>query len=69
MSGSCSIYVFFYAVFYFVTKLDIQDFVPGLLYFGYTFIMVLSFWLLTGTVGFYATYLFIRHIYAAVKID
>lgn len=69
MSGSCSIYVFFYAVFYFITKLDIQDFVPGLLYFGYTFIMVLSFWLLTGTVGFYATYLFIRHIYAAVKID
>ncbi|XP_074635255.1 transmembrane 9 superfamily member 4-like isoform X1 [Acropora palmata] len=69
MSGSCSIYVFFYAVFYFVTKLEIEDFVPGLLYFGYTCIMVLSFWLLTGTVGFYATYIFIRHIYAAVKID
>lgn len=69
MSGSCSIYVFFYAIFYFVTKLEIEDFVPGLLYFGYTCIMVLSFWLLTGTVGFYATYLFIRHIYAAVKID
>ncbi|XP_068677875.1 transmembrane 9 superfamily member 4-like [Montipora foliosa] len=69
MSGSCSIYVFFYAIFYFVTKLEIEDFVPGLLYFGYTCIMVLSFWLLTGTVGFYATYIFIRHIYAAVKID
>ncbi|KAL9981382.1 hypothetical protein ACROYT_G010080 [Oculina patagonica] len=69
MSGSCSIYVFFYAIFYFITKLEIEDFVPGLLYFGYTCIMVLSFWLLTGTVGFYATYLFIRHIYAAVKID
>lgn len=50
-------------------QLEIEDFVPGLLYFGYTCIMVLSFWLLTGTVGFYATYIFIRHIYAAVKID
>ncbi|KAM7443026.1 Transmembrane 9 superfamily member 4 [Porites harrisoni] len=68
-SGSCSIYVFLYAVFYFVTKLEIQDFIPGLLYFGYTVIMVLSFWLLTGSIGFYATYIFIRHIYAAVKID
>lgn len=31
--------------------------------------MVLSFWLLTGTIGFYAAYMFIRKIYAAVKID
>lgn len=69
MSGSCSIYVFLYAIFYYITKLNIVDFVPGLLYFGYTLIMVFSFWLLTGTIGFYATYTFVRHIYAAVKID
>uniref|UniRef100_A0A3P8NY85 Transmembrane 9 superfamily member n=1 Tax=Astatotilapia calliptera TaxID=8154 RepID=A0A3P8NY85_ASTCA len=44
-------------------------FIPSLLYFGYTALMVLSFWLLTGTIGFYAAYMFIRKIYAAVKID
>ncbi|XP_031558283.1 transmembrane 9 superfamily member 4-like [Actinia tenebrosa] len=69
MSGSCSFYVFLYAVFYFVTKLQIVDFIPALLYFGYTLIMVFSFWLLTGTIGFYSTYFFVRHIYSAVKID
>ena len=31
--------------------------------------MVFTFWLLTGTIGFYATYYFIRKIYGAVKID
>ncbi|XP_028515708.1 transmembrane 9 superfamily member 4 [Exaiptasia diaphana] len=69
MSSSCSFYVFLYAVFYFVTKLKIVDFIPALLYFGYTVIMVFTFWLLTGTIGFYSTYFFIRHIYSAVKID
>ena len=32
-------------------------------------IMVATFWLLTGTIGFYAAYTFIRKIYGAVKID
>lgn len=52
-----------------VSQLDIVEFVPSLLYFGYTALMVLTFWLLTGTIGFYAAYMFIRKIYAAVKID
>ncbi|XP_016417510.1 transmembrane 9 superfamily member 4-like [Sinocyclocheilus rhinocerous] len=69
VSGGSAFYVLVYAVFYFVNKLDIVEFIPSLLYFGYTTLMVLSFWLLTGTVGFYAAYVFIRKIYAAVKID
>uniref|UniRef100_A0A3P8UYF9 Transmembrane 9 superfamily member n=1 Tax=Cynoglossus semilaevis TaxID=244447 RepID=A0A3P8UYF9_CYNSE len=66
---SSAFYVLIYAVFYFANKLDIVEFIPSLLYFGYTTLMVLSFWLLTGTIGFYAAYMFIRKIYAAVKID
>uniref|UniRef100_A0AAY5EK71 Transmembrane 9 superfamily member n=1 Tax=Electrophorus electricus TaxID=8005 RepID=A0AAY5EK71_ELEEL len=69
VSGGSAFYVLVYAVFYFVNKLDIVEFIPSLLYFGYTALMVLSFWLLTGTIGFYAAYMFIRKIYAAVKID
>lgn len=53
----------------FAPQLDIVEFIPSLLYFGYTALMVLSFWLLTGTIGFYAAYMFVRKIYAAVKID
>uniref|UniRef100_A0A673BG51 Transmembrane 9 superfamily member n=1 Tax=Sphaeramia orbicularis TaxID=375764 RepID=A0A673BG51_9TELE len=69
VSGGSAFYVLIYAVFYFVNKLDIVEFIPSLLYFGYTALMVLSFWLLTGTIGFYAAYMFIRKIYAAVKIE
>lgn len=56
-------------VFLVLFQLDIVEFIPSLLYFGYTALMVLSFWLLTGTIGFYAAYMFVRKIYAAVKID
>lgn len=52
-----------------MTKLEITELIPTLLYFGYTGLMVLTFWLLTGTIGFFAAYAFIRKIYAAVKID
>uniref|UniRef100_A0A8C0JUQ0 Transmembrane 9 superfamily member n=1 Tax=Canis lupus dingo TaxID=286419 RepID=A0A8C0JUQ0_CANLU len=69
VSGGSAFYVLVYAIFYFVNKLDIVEFIPSLLYFGYTALMVLSFWLLTGTIGFYAAYMFVRKIYAAVKID
>ncbi|KAJ9600211.1 hypothetical protein L9F63_009493 [Diploptera punctata] len=69
VSGGSAVYVFAYSVFYFATKLEITEFIPTLLYFGYTAIMVLTFWLLTGTIGFFAAYAFVRKIYAAVKID
>ncbi|KAG7170764.1 transmembrane 9 superfamily member 4-like [Homarus americanus] len=68
-SGGSAVYVAAYSIFYLTTKLEITEFVPLLLYFGYTTIMVMTFWLLTGTIGFYAAYIFIRNIYGAVKID
>jgi len=69
VSGGSAIYVLLYSVFYFYTKLDIDEFVPTLVYFSYTIMMVVTFWLLTGTIGFYAAFFFIRKIYASVKID
>jgi transmembrane 9 superfamily protein 2/4 len=50
-------------------QLEITEFVSTLLYFGYTFIIVFTFWILTGTIGFFAAYWFIRRIYGAIKID
>ena len=50
-------------------QLEITEFIPTLLYFGYTSLMVFTFWILTGTIGFYAAYFFIRKIYGAIKID
>jgi len=68
-SGGSALYMLFYAVFYFHTRLEITEFIPTLLYFSYTGLMVLTFWLLTATIGFYAAYMFLNKIYAAVKID
>ncbi|XP_010552093.1 PREDICTED: transmembrane 9 superfamily member 9-like [Tarenaya hassleriana] len=68
-AGSSALYLFVYAAFYFFTKLEITKFVSGLLYFGYMLIASYGFFVLTGTIGFYACFWFTRLIYSSVKID
>ncbi|MCO5605099.1 hypothetical protein L7F22_059278 [Adiantum nelumboides] len=68
-SGSSALYLFLYAAFYYFTKLEITKLVSGMLYFGYMLIVSYSFFVLTGTIGFYACFWFVRKIYASVKID
>lgn len=68
-AGSSALYLFLYSVFYFFTKLEITKFVSGILYFGYMTIISYAFFVLTGTIGFYACFWFVRKIYSSVKID
>ncbi|KAG1363717.1 transmembrane 9 superfamily member 9 [Cocos nucifera] len=68
-SGSSALYLFLYAAFYFFTKLEITKPVSGILYFGYMLIASYAFFVLTGTIGFYACFWFTRMIYSSVKID
>lgn len=68
-SGFTAFYLFIYCIHYFVTKLNIHDFASTFLYFGYTSIMVFLFFLLTGTIGFFACFWFVRKIYSVVKVD
>lgn len=68
-SGSSALYLFLYAAFYFFTKLEITKPVSGMLYFGYMLIGSYAFFVLTGTIGFYACFWFTRLIYSSVKID
>ncbi|XP_055376353.1 transmembrane 9 superfamily member 2 [Condylostylus longicornis] len=68
-SGFTSVYLFMYCCHYFATKLSIKDAASVFLYFGYTSIMVFLFFLLTGTIGFFACFWFIRKIYSVVKVD
>jgi len=68
-SGASAFYMFLYSIFYFFTKLEINKPVSALLYFGYTTIMALAFFVMTGTLGFYACLLFTRMIYSQVKVD
>lgn len=68
-SGCSALYLFLYSMYYFYTKLDIDKLVPAMMYFGYMTMVSVSFFALTGTIGFYACYIFVRRIYSAVKID
>ena len=68
-SGFSAFYLFVYCVHYFMSKMSISGFISTLLYFGYTAIMVFLFFLLTGTVGFFACFWFVRRIYSSVKVD
>lgn len=72
-AGSSAAYLFAYSILYFYTKLDIESgpthWVSSLLYFGYMALVSLAFFLVTGTIGFYATYQFVHKIYDAIKVE
>ena len=69
-AGSSALYLLAYSVLYFYTKLDIEGhFVSSLLYFGYMVLVSTAFFLVTGTIGFYATNHFVFKIYDAIKVE
>ncbi|KAF7997992.1 hypothetical protein HCN44_009390 [Aphidius gifuensis] len=68
-SGFTAVYLLIYCVHFFFTKLEIEDTASTILYFGYTLIMVFLFFLLTGSIGFFACFWFVRKIYSVVKVD
>jgi len=68
-SGFTAFYLFVYCVHYFVTKLEIEGAASTFLFIGYTSMMVFLFFLLTGTIGFFACFWFTRKIYSVVKVD
>jgi len=69
-SGSCGAYLFLYSVFYFFSSsMRMRHFVPILLYFSYMGLLSFLFAVMTGTVGFMATFAFVRYIYGSVKVD
>uniref|UniRef100_A0A914VY30 Transmembrane 9 superfamily member n=2 Tax=Plectus sambesii TaxID=2011161 RepID=A0A914VY30_9BILA len=68
-SGFTSVYLFAYCVHYFTSKLTISGTVSTILYFSYTSIFVFIFFLMTGTIGFFACFYFVEKIYKSVKVD
>ena len=67
--GACAGYVFLYAVWYFISELEITGGVPSTLYFGYMTLVSGIFFLVTGTIGFYACLWFVNKIYGSIKVD
>lgn len=68
-SGASAVYLFLYSILYFFSRLQIEKFVPTLLYFGYMAIASVMFFLLTGSIGAIASFFFVRSIYGSIKVD
>jgi transmembrane 9 superfamily protein 2/4 len=68
-SGSYGFWLFVYSAFYYMTALNIRAFWASVLYFGYMFMVSYFAFVLTGTIGFAASFIFVRRIYAAVRVD
>jgi transmembrane 9 superfamily protein 2/4 len=68
-SGSAGLYLFAYAIWYFVSKLDMQHTSSIFVYFSYMAMISMAFSLFCGTVGFFSSLWFVKKIYAAIKID
>ncbi|XP_047959971.1 transmembrane 9 superfamily member 7-like [Salvia hispanica] len=67
--GSSIFYLFVCLVFYVFAKWEIIMRVCGIWYTGYIFIVLCAFFVVTGSVGFYACLWFVRIIYSSVKIE
>merc|ERR1712151_300145 len=68
-SASSALYVFLYSILYFSTRLQLRKPVSIMLYFGYMGIVSILFFLLTGSIGTIASFLFVKKIYGSIKVD
>lgn len=66
--GASGIYVYLYSLMYMASRLSLEG-ISVLLYIGYMFLISLMFAMMTGVAGHIATFLFVKKIYASVKVD
>ncbi|KAH9070708.1 hypothetical protein EDB83DRAFT_2367754 [Lactarius deliciosus] len=67
--GGNAIWLLAFGLFYLVSRLSLDSFSSVALYFGYFFLFAILDFLVTGTIGFLATYWAIRKLYGSVRID
>ncbi|XP_071838506.1 transmembrane 9 superfamily member 2-like [Apostichopus japonicus] len=68
-SGFTAFYFLVYCLHYSWSRLELTGLASRVLYFGYTFIMVMIFFLFCGTVGFFSCFWFVMKIYSVIKVD
>ncbi|EME81057.1 uncharacterized protein MYCFIDRAFT_204169 [Pseudocercospora fijiensis CIRAD86] len=68
-SGSSAGYVFAYSLLYWARMLSFSSFTGGLLFLGYSILLSFLWFLLSGSIGFFACWVFVHRIYGSLKID
>lgn len=68
-SGACAGYLLLYAIWYHLTELEMHGIIPVVLYYGYMTIIASTFFLITGTIGYFSCFWFNCQIYSSIKVD
>lgn len=69
IGGGSSFWLVIYGVFYWASRLSLDSFTSVVLYLGYLFLLAFLEFLVTGTIGFLATYWAMRKLYGAIRVD
>lgn len=68
-SASVAFYTFLYACYFFITQSEMDNISSVVVYFGYSAMAGIVMFLMCGAMGFTATYIFVRTIFGAIKVD
>ncbi|KAI0266681.1 Nonaspanin TM9SF [Gloeopeniophorella convolvens] len=67
--GGSAFWLLAYGLFYWASRLSLDSFSSVVLYLGYLLLLVILDFLVTGTIGFLATYWAIRKLYGSIRVD
>ncbi|XP_048374239.1 transmembrane 9 superfamily member 1 [Sphaerodactylus townsendi] len=68
-AGSTGLFIFLYSVFYYSRRSNMSGVVQTVEFFGYSLLTGYVFFLMLGTISFFASLKFIRYIYINLKMD
>ncbi|XP_070584824.1 transmembrane 9 superfamily member 1 [Erythrolamprus reginae] len=68
-AGSTGLFIFLYSVFYYTRRSNMSGMVQTVEFFGYSLLTGFVFFLMLGTISFFASLKFIRYIYVNLKMD
>ncbi|KAF8893778.1 hypothetical protein BD779DRAFT_1435639 [Infundibulicybe gibba] len=67
--GGSAFWLLAYGLFYWASRLSLDSFSSVVLYLGYLFLLAILDFLITGTIGFLASYWAVRRLYSAIRVD
>ncbi|EIN11685.1 endosomal P24A protein [Punctularia strigosozonata HHB-11173 SS5] len=67
--GGSAFWLLAYGLFYWISRLSLGSTTSFMLYLGYLLLLALLDFLVTGTIGFLATYWAVRRLYTAIRVD
>ncbi|KAI4338745.1 hypothetical protein MLD38_023764 [Melastoma candidum] len=69
VGGSGGLYIFGYSIFYYYCRTNFSGFLQLSFFFGYTACISFGLFAMLGSVGFFSSLVYVRHIYGSIKSD